>query len=70
MDDPRSLDEYITTSFEANILIAKELREITFLDRMEPIMTAVARRLVEAGADFSKVDLSKLQDMDSTATSR
>lgn len=42
------------TSDEGNLAILRALNEITFLDRMRPIMTEVAKILIEAGADFSK----------------
>lgn len=42
------------TSDEGNLAILRALNEITFLDRMRPLMTEVAKILLDAGADFSK----------------
>jgi hypothetical protein len=49
-DDPFPCE----SSVEGSLAIIRALDEITFLDRMQPIMAEVARLLIKAGADFSK----------------
>jgi hypothetical protein len=44
-----------STSVEGNLAIMREINKITFLERMKPLMTEVAKELVRAGVDFSKV---------------
>lgn len=53
-DDPNEAIEY-TTSVEGSLLIMKAINEMTFLERMQPIMEGVAKELIRAGVDFSKV---------------
>jgi len=43
------------TSEAANLAIVRAMGEIKFIERMEKLMPLVARQLVEAGVDFSKV---------------
>lgn len=58
--NPRTFDEYISTDFEASLMLAREISHLTFLERMEPLMTAVGKRLEVAGADFSNVRIEEL----------
>lgn len=51
--NPRELDEYISTSYEANLLIAKEINKIVYLQKMKPLMVELAKELLRAGVDFS-----------------
>lgn len=44
------------TNSEANVAIIKAMGEIRFMQRMEQLMPLVARELVRAGVDFSKVE--------------
>ena len=49
-------DEYeYTTSIDDNIAIIRAYEKDTFLDRMRPLMEEVAKELMAAGVDFSKV---------------
>jgi hypothetical protein len=43
------------TNTEANIAIIKAMGEIMFMRKMEQLMPLVAKELVKAGVDFSKV---------------
>lgn len=48
-------DEFqYATSDDVNLAIIRAYNEITFLDRMKPIMVEVAKILIARGADFSK----------------
>lgn len=47
------------TSTAANIAIVRAMADIRFVARMEKLMPLVARKLIEAGVDFSK---AKIED--------
>lgn len=54
-------DEFdYATRVDVNIAILREMSKIQFKERLPRIMAGVARELVAAGVDFSKVDFSKL----------
>lgn len=57
-DEPEEAD-YVTR-VDVNIAILQEVAKIRFRERLPLIMAGVAQNLVAAGADFSKVDYSKL----------
>lgn len=57
-DDDNDWD-YVTRD-DVNIAILREIAKIRFRERLPLIIAGVARNLVAAGADFSKVDYSKL----------
>lgn len=51
-------DEFnYTTSAEANMAIVREINEIIFMEKMKRLMPLVAKELIRAGVDFSKVKL-------------
>ena len=55
MDVDKIPDELnYATSTEANVRIIRAMGEIRFMQKMEVLMPLVAKRLVEAGVDFSK----------------
>jgi hypothetical protein len=45
-----------------NIAILREIAKIRFRERLPLIMAGVAKHLVSAGVDFSRVDFSKVAD--------
>lgn len=51
-DFPEELN--YATSAEANLAIVRAMGDIRFVERMEKLMPLVAKRLIEAGVDFSK----------------
>lgn len=53
--------EYITRD-DVNIAILQEIRKIRFRARLRQLMPAVARSLVAAGVDFSKVNMAAVQE--------
>lgn len=57
--EPDELTPYGTNP-AFDLLIMREIQAITFEDRMRPYMEGVAKKLQEAGVDFSKVDYSKI----------
>jgi hypothetical protein len=54
-DFPEELN--YATNVEANIAIIRAMGEIRFMQKMERLMPLIAKRLVEAGVDFSKAKL-------------
>lgn len=56
----RDLDEYISTNFENDILIMREISRLQREQEMKKLMVGVAQKLQECGVDFSKADISKL----------
>lgn len=55
-------DYEYTTSVECNIAIMREISRIHFRERLERVMPLVAKNLVAAGVDFSRVDWSRVID--------
>lgn len=53
--------EYITRD-DVNIAILREIARINFRAKLRRLMPMIARELVAAGVDFSKVDFSKITD--------
>lgn len=53
--------EYITRD-DVNMAILREMERINFRAKLRRLMPMVAQELVAAGADFSKVDFSKVTD--------
>lgn len=53
--EPDELTPYATNP-AIDMLIMQEIHAITFEERMRPYMEGVAKKLQEAGVDFSKVD--------------
>lgn len=49
------------TSVEGNIAILREIAKIRFRERLAIVMPLVAKSLVAAGVDFSKVNFDNLQ---------
>lgn len=60
-NEPEEAD-YVTR-VDVNIAILREIAKIRFRERLPLIMAGVAKNLVAAGADFSKVDYSKLGEV-------
>lgn len=54
---PNELD--YRTNFQADILIMREISRLLFLERMKPMMAAVAQELVNSGVDFSNAEFPK-----------
>lgn len=59
IDDSMPEPEY-TASVEGSLAIIRAYNDLTFLDRMRPLMQEVAKELVRAGFDFSKVRQSNI----------
>ena len=53
--------EYITRD-DVNIAILRAMERIHFRAKLRQLMPMVARELVAAGVDFSKVDFSKVSN--------
>jgi hypothetical protein len=53
--------EYEST-VDGALAIIRAYNNLTFLDRMKPLMTEVARELVRRGVDFSKVQYDEEND--------
>lgn len=49
-----------TTSVEGSIAIMREISRIRFRERLQTVIPLVAKDLVAAGVDFSRVDWSKV----------
>lgn len=63
MREPEPPPEFNTcTSVEANIAILRAMERIHFRERIRAVATEVARELVEAGVDFSRVDWSQVSE--------
>lgn len=60
MGEPSDDYEYTTANPEAQMALACAINEILFMERMKRLMPLVAKELVKAGVDFSKVDYSKV----------
>lgn len=54
------LEENISTNFENDILIMREISRIVREQETEKTMIALARKLQDCGVDFSKADITKL----------
>lgn len=53
--------EYVTRD-DVNMAILRSMEKFVFRERLRRIMPLVAKELVRAGVDFSKVDFSKVVD--------
>lgn len=53
--------EYVTR-VDVSIAILREMERIAFRAKLRRLIPMVARELVAAGVDFSKVDFSKVTD--------
>lgn len=54
------LEENISTNFENDILIMREMSRIVREQETEKTMIALALKLQSVGVDFSKADITKL----------
>lgn len=43
-----------STSAEANVRIIRAMADVRFVEKMQLVMPLIAKRLIEAGVDFSK----------------
>lgn len=57
MDDDFPEELNYATSAATNLAIVRAIADIRFIERMEKFMPLVAKRLIEAGVDFSKAKI-------------
>lgn len=63
VSDPEDVVNFrYEASAEGAIAIARALSDIMFMRKMERLMPLVAKELIKAGVDFSKVKLPSSQD--------
>lgn len=60
---PQDDYEYVT-SVDVNLAIMREIAKIRFKERLPRIMAGVARKLTDAGVDFSKAEIVDLSITD------